>query len=194
MHDTETIKVWDIFVRFFHWALVATFAVAYLTEDDFMTLHAWSGYAVGTLILLRILWGVVGTPYARFSDFVTSPAVALNYVKDTLMLRAKRYIGHNPAGGLMIVALLISLLLTTFTGVAVYAGEENAGPLAGIAFFRRWDDAFEETHEFFANFTLFLVVIHVAGVVLESLIHRENLVSAMITGFKRGSTKIASTR
>lgn len=185
MTQPQQVKVWDAFVRFFHWSLVATFSIAYITEDDWMSVHAWSGYAVGALIGLRVIWGWIGPQTARFSDFVRRPTVALHYVKDALMFRAKRYLGHNPAGGLMIVAMLISLLMTTFTGIALYAGEENAGPLAGVPFFARADEAFEEIHEFFANFTLFLVATHVAGVLLESLIHRENLVASMITGFKR---------
>lgn len=186
MNHTNEVKVWDIFVRFFHWTLVAAFSIAYLTEDDFMTIHAWAGYLVGALVVLRIIWGVIGTSHARFSDFVFRPSVALAYVKDVLRFKAKRYLGHNPAGGIMIVAMLISLVLTTFTGMAVYGGgEEHAGPLAGVAFFQRYGEAFEEVHEFLANFTLFLVVIHVVGVIFESLLHRENLVSSMINGFKR---------
>lgn len=181
------IKVWDPLVRGFHWVLVSAFFIAYLTEDNLMTLHVWAGYTIGAALLVRILWGLVGTRHARFTDFVTSPKTALQYVKDTLMLRAKRYLGHNPAGGLMIIVMIVSLVITVTSGIALYGAAEQAGPLAatfagGGEF---WEDALEGLHEFFANFTLFLVAIHVAGVVLESLIHRENLVASMINGFKR---------
>jgi cytochrome b len=139
------------------------------------------------LILVRTLWGLVGTRYARFSSFVTAPRVAWQYLKDTLLFRAKRYLGHNPAGAAMIVLLLISLLITTLTGIAAYGAVESAGPLGG------WlgnigelgEDVLKEVHEFFANFCVVLVAIHVGGVIFESLAHRENLVRAMFNGYKR---------
>ncbi|WP_455222591.1 cytochrome b/b6 domain-containing protein [Kaarinaea lacus] len=186
-HTSDQIRVWDPVVRGFHWILVSAFFIAYLTEDDLMTLHVWAGYIVGAAILIRILWGLVGTRHARFTDFVTSPKTALQYVKDTLAFRARRYIGHNPAGGLMIIVMLVSLVITVISGIAVYGAAEQAGPLA-VTFAgsgKIWEDVLEEFHEFFANFTLFLVVIHVAGVVVESFIHKENLAASMINGFKR---------
>lgn len=186
MQNSETIKVWDILVRVFHWGLVSAFIIAYVTEEDFLTAHTYAGYIVMALLLVRLFWGFIGTPYARFSNFVYSPATVKAYLKDIMNFRAKRYIGHNPAGGAMIVMLMISLLLTTLTGLAVYAAGDNAGPLAlwlGSAG-ESWAEVFEETHEFFANFTVLLVVIHVGGVVFESLLHHENLISAMFSGNK----------
>lgn len=181
------IRVWDPMVRSFHWVLVSAFFIAYLTEDDFLSLHVWAGYIIGVAIIIRILWGVVGTRHARFTDFVRLPKTALRYVKDTLTLRAKRYLGHNPAGGLMIVVMMFSLIITVFTGVALYGAAEQAGPLAATMGNAEeiWEDLLEGVHEFFANFTLFLVAVHVAGVIIESLIHKENLVASMINGFKR---------
>jgi len=187
MPSETQIKVWDPLVRSFHWIVVSSFVVAYITEDDYMTLHSWAGYVIGVALLVRLIWGFIGTQHARFSDFVTSPGNAIRYAKDALLLRAKRYIGHNPAGGLMIVVMLVSLLLTTISGIALYGASEQAGPMASmfITSGEQWEDVLEEVHEFFANFTLLLVVIHLAGVALESLLHRENLVTAMISGFKR---------
>lgn len=190
MNATPTVKVWDPIVRLFHWTLAGSFLIAYLTEDDFLNLHQVAGYTVLVLILLRTVWGFVGTPYARFSSFVFSPRVVKQYLLETLTLRAKRYIGHNPAGGAMIILLLLSLVITALTGVAVYAAEENAGPLAfwlGHAG-EFWEETLEEVHELCANFTLFLVFIHLAGVLVESLIHRENLVRAMFSGYKRAQS------
>ena len=187
MQSENKIKVWDPLVRVFHWTLVSAFFIAYFTEEDFLSLHVWAGYTVLAAILIRLVWGFVGSRHAKFSDFVTSPRVAFTYLKDTLMLKAKRYIGHNPAGGLMIIAILVSLLITTVTGIAVYGAEEHAGPMA--TWFSQntelWESVWEETHEFFANFTLFLVIVHVGGVMVESLIHKENLVKAMWDGLKR---------
>lgn len=189
MENGTQIKVWDPVVRTFHWVLVGSFLVAFVTEDDFLTLHSWAGYTIGAALLLRLVWGFIGTQHARFSDFITSPSTAFRYAKDAILLRARRYVGHNPAGGLMIIALMVSLLITTFTGIALFGAAEQAGPMAATfaGAGGSWEDALEEVHEFFANFTLLLVVIHVAGVVWESLVHRENLVRSMINGFKRAS-------
>jgi cytochrome b len=185
--DTGTVKVWDPFVRVFHWTLVAGFLVAFLTEDDLMTLHAWAGYLVLCLVGLRVLWGLIGTRFARFSDFLSRPSTVVEYLKDVAAFRARRYLGHNPAGGAMIVVLLVLLVLTGLTGLAVYGAEESAGPLAD--FMRGTPgylgDALEELHEFVANLTLLCVLLHVLGVLVASLQHRENLVRSMFTGLKR---------
>jgi cytochrome b len=189
MQDSKQIKVWDPLVRSFHWILAASFLLAYASGEDFLTLHSWAGYTIGIALLVRIVWGFIGTPYARFTDFVTSPGKAFQYAKDALFMRAKRYIGHNPAGGLMIVTMIVSLLITTFTGIALFGAAEQAGPMASLfaASGSIWEDPLEEVHEFFANFTLLLVAIHVAGVIVESMLHRENLVGSMINGFKRAN-------
>jgi len=194
MNTQAKVKVWDPLVRAFHWLLVIGFFTAYFTEDDFLTVHVYAGYTVLALILVRLVWGFIGSRNARFSSFVTAPRVAWQYVKDTLMFRAKRYLGHNPAGGAMIVLLLISLLITTMTGLAAYGASETAGPLAGWLgnIGETGEDVIKEVHEFFANFTVFLVVIHVAGVIFESLAHRENLVRAMVNGYKQPERETSS--
>jgi cytochrome b len=189
------IKVWDIFVRVFHWSLVATFTVAYLTEDEFLSLHVFAGYAVAGLIALRLLWGFVGTRYARFSDFVYRTAEVKAFLRDTVQLRARRYIGHNPAGGAMILLMLAGLVLTSITGAALYGIEESAGPLAMLGQSHALPEGpMEELHEFFANLTLLMVAVHVAGVLVESLIHHENLVKSMLTGVKRAPGDWESSR
>ena len=191
MTESTQIRVWDPLVRFFHWALVSAFAVAYITEDDFLTVHSWAGYLILALLFIRFIWGFIGTRYARFSDFFYKPEEIIQFLKDTMRLRARRYLGHNPAGGAMVFLLMFSLLMVTISGVLLLGAEEQAGPLAH--WFTQpesfWAGALEEVHEFFANFTLFLVFIHVAGVVVESLIHKENLVSAMVSGFKMKNSK-----
>lgn len=127
-----TVKVWDPLVRIGHWTLVTAFFVAYFTEEDLLTQHVWAGYTVAGVVLVRILWGFIGTENARFKNFVRSPGTTLRYLVDIARNRAKRYIGHNPAGGAMIVALIASLAVTTWSGLEIYAIEENAGPLAGF--------------------------------------------------------------
>jgi cytochrome b len=184
--QTDTVKVWDPLVRVFHWSLVLFFFTAYLTAEELDTVHAWSGYAVLGLVAFRLVWGLIGTRHARFTDFVRSPSAVIAYLKDLIAFRARRYIGHNPAGGLMIVALLISLVITGITGLMVYGAHDQAGPLAasmaGIG--HDTGEGLEEVHEFFGNFTLFLVALHILGVVVSGKLHGENLVRAMITGRK----------
>jgi len=184
--NSSLINVWDPLVRFFHWSLVIAFIVAYITEDDFLDIHTIAGYFILFLILSRILWGLVGTRYARFADFIYSPKTIKQFISDSFSFKAKRYIGHNPAGGAMIILLMISLLVCTITGIAVYGAEEHAGPMASwfINNSSFWGEALEEVHEFFANFILFLIVIHIFGVVVESFVHQENLARAMVTGKK----------
>ncbi|MCD2452346.1 cytochrome b/b6 domain-containing protein [Methylicorpusculum oleiharenae] len=183
----DKIKVWDLPVRLFHWLLVLSFFIAYLTEEEFLTPHVYAGYVVIGLMVFRFIWGFTGSRFARFSSFICSPAASLAYLKDLATLKAKRYIGHNPAGSAMILLLFISLLMLCISGLAVYAAEEHAGPLARFAISQ--GDFWEEIHEFFANFTLFLVVLHVAGVIVESRLHGESLVKSMLTGYKFIKTK-----
>jgi len=183
--QSRYIQVWDPALRLFHWSLAVAFLVAYVTEDDWATLHVNAGYLIGFLILLRLLWGFVGPRFARFSDFVRTPRDVMAYAADAVRLRAPRYIGHNPAAGAMVVALLISLTVTVLTGIALYGTTDFAGPLAGLWRGELAADVLEETHEAAANFTLFLVVLHVGGVLFTSLEHGENLVKSMITGRKK---------
>jgi cytochrome b len=178
------IYVWDLFVRLFHWSLVAAFTVAYLTEDDALNVHVLAGYAVGGLILARVVWGFVGPEHARFRDFIYSPGETLRYLRDLVLFRAERHLGHSPAGGAMIVLLLVFLAATVATGLVVYGGEQQAGPLAGM-FTEAFAESFEEIHELLANITLALVLAHIAAVVLASFVLRENLVRSMLTGYKR---------
>ncbi len=183
------IAVWDPLVRVFHWTLVVAFFTAYLTEGEAETLllHTWAGYVVAGLVLVRVLWGFIGTRHARFRDFVFRRDRVQAYLLALLRLQAPRYLGHNPAGGWMIVLLLLSLACTCLFGLGTYAIADNAGPLAawlgGLG--ELWEDVFKEVHELFAKLTLLLVAIHVAGVLVESLLQRENLIRSMFTGRKR---------
>jgi cytochrome b len=199
----HAVQVWDPLVRIFHWTLVVAFFVAYFSEDV-LPLHVWAGYLVGGLVVLRLIWGFIGPKHARFSDFIYGPFWVWGYLLDLLRLRGTRYIGHSPAGGAMVIVLLVGLAAVVGTGLQLYAIEENAGPLAGISGSvrvetpspapevrgeRREEPAgerfWEEMHEVLANVTLVLVILHVGGVVLASVVHRENLARAMLTGRKR---------
>ncbi len=184
MESPKFIKVWDLPLRIFHWLLVACFFVAYLTEDELLTVHVWAGYLVLGLLMFRLIWGFAGNEYARFSSFLCSPAKSYSYLKDAFALRAKRYLGHNPTGASMILLLMLSLLMTIVSGLIVYAADQNLGPLAGMVGSSS-EKLWEEIHEVTANFTLFLVIVHIMGVAFESALHGENLAKAMWNGYKK---------
>ena len=187
---SPTVKAWDPLVRMFHWSLVFFFLLAFATEDDWINLHIWAGYAVAMLVGFRLLWGVIGTRTARFLTFVKSPRTAMRHLGAMLSGRAPHYLGHNPAAAMMVVALLGSISLVALSGMALIAAE-GQGPLAGTMFADIGGESMEEVHEFFANFTLLLVFAHVTGVVVSSLLEGENLVRAMINGRKRARSNWA---
>lgn len=164
--------VWDAPVRVFHWLMVASFAVAWLSADSerWKLAHITAGYTMAGLVAFRILWGLVGTRHARFADFVRGPRAVLSYLGSLLRRQPEHHAGHNPAGGLAILALLALALLVTATGWA------NYNELSG-----EW---LEEVHEALATGMLVLVLVHVAAVVVSSRLHRENLVAAMVHGRK----------
>ena len=186
------IKVWDPFVRIFHWTVVVSFFIAYITEDEVMWLHELAGYTILVFVIARVLWGVIGTRYARFSNFIYKPSTVKQYFKDSLHFKPKRYLGHNPVGGVMVILLLVMLALTSWSGME--AEETSEISAFNIEFVKSafangdkngGNEVWEEIHEFFANATLFLVFLHVAGVIFSSIVHGENLVRSMITGRKR---------
>jgi cytochrome b len=185
--DNSQIRVWDPLVRGFHWSLVASFGIAYLVGDDRLWLHVNAGYLVLGLVGFRLAWGLVGTRHAKFSDFVRGPATVIAYLGKMIVFRAERHIGHNPAGGAMVVALLLSLSATTLSGLVVYGHQEFMGPLAGLvsALPNGVGGVLRASHEMFANITVVLAIVHVAGVLIASLQHGENLVHSMLTGSKR---------
>ena len=181
------VSVWDPLVRFFHWGLAASFTIAFVTEDDLLGLHVRAGYVILGLVSIRLVWGLIGPRHARWSDFITGPLEILAYLKAAIQSRAVRHLGHNPAGGAMVVALLLSLTAAGISGIAVYGAQELSGPMAPlfIGLSDGWAHTLEDIHEILANLTLLLVFLHLAGVAWASLQHRENLVRAMITGRKR---------
>ena len=168
-----TVKVWDPFVRFFHWSLVTLFVIAYVTGDEIEKVHIAAGYAIAGLLALRIVWGFIGSRPARFADFVRSPREVFGYLRDMLLLRARRYVGHNPAGGLMIIALTAMLAGTALSGYLMTTEAYWGSKIM------------EKVHQAFANATVALVALHILGVLVASFEHRENLVKSMLTGRKR---------
>jgi cytochrome b len=178
MHDgmPDTVRVWDPLVRVFHWSLATAVFTAWFTEDGPGWLHDNAGYIALGLVAFRLVWGLVGTRYARFSEFVRSPRATLGYAADLVTGGERHYLGHNPLGGWMIVALLGMVAVTGTTGW-LYTTDAFWGV--------KW---MEELHEICANSLIFLVALHVAGVVFTSWRERENLVRAMLTGRKRAES------
>ena len=167
------IRVWDPLVRVFHWTLVVSLVVCWFSAQVWEDLHAWAGYVAGALALARVVWGFVGGGYARFTQFVRTPRVVFAYLAAIVRGSEARFVGHNPAGGAMIVALLIVVAATAASGYAL-----TADALWGSAGAQR-------LHSWIAHGLALLVLVHLAGVALASLRHRENLVRAMIVGDKR---------
>ena len=182
--EPSTVKAWDPLIRIFHWSLVLFFAIAWASEDDWMTVHIWAGYAIASLIGFRLLWGLVGTRNARFANFIRSRRVVMQHLKGMLAFRSAHYLGHNPVAAVMVILLLSSIGLVVFSGMVIIAGE-GQGPLADTLFSSWNGDWMEDLHEFLANFTLLLVIGHVSGVIFSSLLEGENLIRAMINGRKK---------
>jgi len=166
------VLIWDAPVRVFHWLMVLSFAGAYLTAESerWRLVHVTLGYTMAGLVAFRVLWGFVGTRHARFSSFVRGPAAAASYLRGLARGRSEQVAGHNPAGALAIVALLAMTVVVTAAGWVTY------NDVGG-----EW---LEELHEGAANVMLTIVGVHIAGVLLGSWLHRDNLVGAMLTGRK----------
>jgi len=182
------IFVWDLPTRIFHWFFVLSFIAAWLCSenDRFLYEHVFAGYLFFGLFIFRFIWGWIGSHYALFRTFAYDWPSVTAYLKGLLSGEAERHIGHNPAGGWAIFAMLLLSLAVAITGFLVFGGEEGHGPLAGYVSYDV-GTLMKEAHELFAVTMLILVVVHVSGVIVESFLHKENLVRAMITGYKPAS-------
>ena len=169
------VRIWDPLVRIGHWTLVGAIVVAWFTRHGGGWVHEWAGYAVIAVVLVRLLWGLTGSRHARFTSFVRAPAVTLRYSQLVMVRREPRYLGHNPLGGWMIMALLCTAFLAAASGW-LYTTDRFWGV--------EW---VEELHAGLSNLLFALAGVHIAGVVFASWRHRENLVAAMLHGRKRAA-------
>lgn len=166
-----SIRVWDLPVRLFHWLLVGAIALAFVSSEENSALAPWhitAGWVAAILIAFRLVWGVMGGEHARFSGFVR-PGKALSHLADLAKGRAKRSLGHNPAGGIAVLLLIGTVAAVVATGWAALRGGE------------------EDLHEGLAWLLLGLIGVHVAAVIATSILSRENLVRAMVTGRKKAA-------
>jgi cytochrome b len=171
--QVKPIRVWDLPTRLFHWSLVASFAIAFLTAESekLRDTHVVAGYTLAGLIVFRLLWGFVGGGYSRFAEFLPTPRKVIDYIKSLINGKPQHYVGHNPAGAVAIFLLLGFGMVAAASGWAAY--EDIGG------------NFMEELHEGASNGMLAIVVIHIAGVIVSSWLHQENLIRAMITGWKK---------
>jgi cytochrome b len=179
---TTAIRIWDAPTRVFHWLLVFSFAGAYLTSESerWSLVHITLGYTLGGLIAFRLIWGFVGTRYARFASFVKGPSEVLQYAKSMATLKPKHFVGHNPLGAVAIVLLIVSGIAIVVTGYAAF--NEIGGEWVA------------ELHEVSSHIMLILVGVHIVGVIAASWLHKENLARAMVNGFKQGKAEDGISR
>lgn len=182
MSNQRQVTVWDPVVRIFHWTFAIAILGAWVSHEwrgSGRQWHEWLGYAALGLAIFRILWGFIGTKYARFSEFLHLPRYYLSYFFDLLKRKERRYLGHNPLGGLMVIALLLVALGTGITGHYL---TDRSSVLLGLG-----HRAQEEVHEVLGNLFMILVPLHILGIIWESVRHKESLTKAMFTGKKRSN-------
>jgi len=175
-NQKQSVLVWDVPIRIFHWLLVVSFAGAWLTSESEaqQMIHYAFGYSACTLVLFRIIWGIVGTRYARFSQFIKGPAETISHIKLLMTGSEHSSLGHNPAGAIAMISLMILILLIGLTGY--WSVKEFLG------------DFMSEAHETISNITLVIVAIHVGAAIIMSFLQKENLVKSMVSGKKEGTS------
>ncbi len=181
------IRVWDLPVRIFHWGLVGFVATGLITgffsPEWWMGIHVWAGYGTVLLVVFRLVWGVFGSEFSRFETFSFTPAEIIAHIRELIFLRPHHFIGHNPAGAMMIFALVFILSAITLSGLLVLGGEENQGPLAGAINYWVGDFA-GEVHLVLTIILMVLISLHIMGVFIETRLTRENLIKSMVDGYK----------
>lgn len=195
--EARDIPVWDLGVRFFHWALVALVITSFITAKiggNAITYHSWSGFAILALLIFRILWGVVGGTQARFTSFIRGPAACIAYLR--VMFSRERHgttLGHNALGALSVVAMLAALLFQAISGLFVNDDIAFEGPLYKWAG-KELSDKLMGWHHFNVKIIIALVVLHLAAIAFYFFYHKENLVKPMLTGVKRVTGAVAESR
>lgn len=193
------VLTWDVPTRLFHWFLVAATVTAFVTAiiapEWWLDVHLTAGYVIVALLVFRFVWAAFGSEYSRLGSFTYSPKETLGHLRAMLLLSPRRYIGHNPAGAAMIYALAFVLCSLVLTGLLIEAGEEKIGPLAGITSYSVGNAA-KTFHLVLVVILVLMVAGHIAGVIIESILTRENLITTMVTGYKciPAGTKLPAPR
>lgn len=185
--NSRQVYVWDRMVRFFHWSVLVIVVAIYVTgESGMQYTHELIGYGLSVLLAVRFAWGWIGSGHARFHSFIQSPSQVLRYFSSIVRGQPKHYLGHNPAGGAMVLALLVTLTLMVVSGLVILATIEFEGPLVAVLHNVTDQTAYLwfELHELALDILFVLIAMHIAGVAVASVQHRENLPRSMITGYK----------
>ncbi len=187
--------IWDVPTRLFHWTLASSFAIAWLTSegDQWLAIHVFTGYLMLGLVAFRVVWGFAGSHFSRFASFWFGPKEAFGYLKQVATGHAPRHVGHNPTGSLAIYILLALSVLVGLTGIVSLGGDEQQGMAAGWFGFAQ-ARILKDLHELGAIAMLLVVIGHITGVVVESVLHKENLARAMVTGFKQADASTPNTK
>jgi len=188
MRPINSVLVWDLKIRLFHWILVLGFIFAYLTaEFHFGFLHTFIGYFLCLLLIARLLLGFKGSPYSKFSSFIFSSKETVSYLRSMIKGKPTHYFGHNPAGALMVFALLVTLALIFLSGLTTLAVIDFEGPLLFLNSFMDENSSYaaRHLHAWLVDAALALISLHIIGVIVGSIQHKENLVKAMFTGKKK---------
>jgi cytochrome b len=195
-HDQKSkgALIWDLPLRFFHWSMVILVTVGgitgYFAEDSWLNIHALAGYGLGLLLIFRLLWGFLGSPYSRFKNFPLNKQAVIDHFRTLIKLKPASPIGHNPVGAWMIVILLSTLTLLILSGMITYGGQENLGPLASLVNYTTGHFT-KEIHEILSTILLFAIGTHLLGVFSEVVLFKHPLIKAMITGRKPVDTPVA---
>ena len=188
---TKPTYTWSLFTRLFHILLVLSVATAYIVSDfdSLLPIHVAFGYTVALLFVFRVIWGFMNVPYSKFSDFNFNIKELLSYMLNVFGDK-KEYVGHNPASSWAIVSMIVLALLTAISGTVVLGTQEGVGVLASLnqTMFKEME-IFEELHEFFANLFMLIVAAHIAGVLLDTFVHKSDVINSMITGYKKVDAK-----
>jgi len=193
--DKDTIRIWDLPTRLFKWTLVVLVIFQVVTgkmAGGWLAWHIWCGYAILTLLIFRILWGLVGSTTARFSHFVKGPFAGLHHIRELLSSSAPREVGHNAVGGWMVIALILALLVQASSGLFTEddLGMGDGGPLVGAAR-ESWVKSMTSLHHFWINLIYILVALHVLAAVLYLIVKKQDLIVPMITGRKTRDDVVA---
>ena len=188
------VAIWDLPTRVFHWVLVVVVALSYATggeEGRWFTVHVLSGYAVAALLAFRLAWGLIGSAHSRFSDFIYGWRSVRDYAGKLARLQPPHFVGHNPLGGWMVVAMIVVLAASVVTGLVSGEPGETAGPLLGVLVPVGSGEAFAEVHELLGNLVLALALVHIAAVFLDWALTGETLIRALVHGRKRLEDEVA---
>lgn len=192
----QKVRVWDLPIRFFHWLLLLLIVAAIITEKiggNVIVWHFRCGYAALTLILFRILWGLVGGKYARFSSLIHHPSTIIAYAKGLRSDLREKYLGHNPLGGLSALALLAAVLMQAVSGLFANDDIANEGPFSTLVG-KALSDKITWFHtEVSIDVVYFLIGLHIAAIAYYYFVKKENLVTPMITGDKEASIDAHAT-